>query len=161
MQKLVLLGALAVLSACNANAPPAAPVDSTTSLPDATARTAPPPAAPPPVATPLPAGSASPAFVGKVWRVEQSSAVEPGSTYTFLEGGALVMGAPHGTPATGRWSYVDGELTMTEEGVDYPTDIVSLDAQHFTIRSHNPGGAIEIVMSAVAGAPLPVPGPDS
>jgi hypothetical protein len=46
---------------------------------------------------------------------------------------------------------------MTEEGITYPSDIVSLDASHFTIRSHNPGGVVEIAMVAAPGLPLPLP----
>jgi hypothetical protein len=49
----------------------------------------------------------------------------------------------------------DGKLTMTEEGITYPSDIVSLDASHFTIRSHNPGGVVEIAMVAAPDVPLP------
>jgi hypothetical protein len=43
---------------------------------------------------------------------------------------------------------VDGALTMTEEGVTYPTDILAMDAGHLNLRSHNPGGAVDIVLVA-------------
>ena len=109
----------------------------------------------PPSDTTPPADNTTPAFVDKVWRVEAGGTVEAGSTYAFLSGGTLVIDAPHGTPMTGSWAYADGKLTMTEEGITYPTDIVSLDASHFTIRSHNPGGVVEIAMVAAPDVPLP------
>lgn len=93
---------------------------------------------------------AVPAFVDKVWRVGPDSGVEAGTTYAFRRDGALVIESPHGTPGRGRWRYDGGKLTMIEEGIAYPTDIVSLDATHFVIRSHNPGGSVEIAMVAEA-----------
>ncbi|HVR81047.1 MAG TPA: hypothetical protein VHF02_03005 [Luteimonas sp.] len=160
MRKLILLGTITVLSACSANTPPSAPAAPATPS-EAPAPTAPSPEAtatpapmPPSDATP-PADNATPAFVDKVWRVEGPSAVEPGTTYAFLSSRSLVIDAPHGTPMTGSWRYADGKLTMTEEGIAYLTDIVSLDANHFTIRSHNPGGTVEIAMVAATDVPLP------
>lgn len=97
------------------------------------------------------------AFVDKVWRVVEESGVEAGTTYAFLHDGTLVIDAPHATPAKGQWRYAGGKLTMIEEGIAYPVDIVSLDATHFVIRSHNPGGSVEIAMVADVVAPLPHP----
>ena len=152
MRKLILLGTITLLAACNANPPPSAPVEPATPLPQAST---PPPSPTLPSDTPAPADETTPAFVDKVWRVEAGGTVEAGTTYAFLDGGTLVVDAPHGTPMTGSWAYVDGKLTMTEEGIAYPTDIVSLDASHLTIRSHNPGGVVEIAMVAAADVPLP------
>jgi hypothetical protein len=157
MSPTLLLGTIVVLAACNASPPPGTPVEPATSSPQATTPPAETPATPAPMPsseTP-PADSATPAFVDKVWRAEAGGTVEAGSTYAFLGGGTLVIDAPHGTPMTGSWAYVDGKLTMTEEGIAYPTDIVSLDASHFTIRSHNPGGVVEIAMVAAPDVPLP------
>ena len=159
MRKLILLGTLTLLAACNAS-PPVAPAEpATPSTPEAAtpppaAETPTTPAPMPPQDTP-PADNSTPAFVDKVWRAEAGGTVEAGTTYAFLSGGTLVIDAPHGTPMTGSWAYADGKLTMTEEGIAYPTDIVSLDAGHFTIRSHNPGGVVEIVLVAAPGVPLP------
>ena len=153
MRKLILLGTITLLAACNANPPPSAPTEPATPPPQATPATP----APTPSDTTPPANSTTPAFVDKVWRVEAGGTVEAGSTYAFLSGGTLVIDAPHGTPTTGAWAYADGKLTMTEEGITYPSDIVSLDAGHFTIRSHNPGGVVEIAMVAAPGLPLPLP----
>jgi hypothetical protein len=141
MRKLILLGTITLLAACNANPPPAVPAGPATPSPQA-------PAPPPSSTLPSEPDNTAPAFVGKVWRVEAGGTVEAGTTYAFLDGGTLVVDAPHGTPMTGSWAYVDGQLTMTEEGIAYPTDIVSLDASHFTLRSHNPGGTVEIAMVA-------------
>jgi hypothetical protein len=152
MRKLILLGTITLLAACNANPPPAAPAEPATPSPQAPT---PPPSPTLPSDTTPPADNTTPAFVGKVWRVEAGGTVEAGTTYAFLDGGTLVVDAPHGTPMTGSWAYVDGKLTMTEEGITYPTDIVSLDATHFTLRNHNPGGAVEIAMVAAPDVPLP------
>ena len=152
MRKLILLGTITLLAACNANPPPSAPVEPATPPPQAST---PPPSPTLPSDTPPPADETTPAFVDKVWRVEAGGTVEADTTYAVLDDGTLVVDAPHGTPMTGSWAYVDGKLTMTEEGIAYPTDIVSLDASHFTIRSHNPGGVVEIAMVAAADVPLP------
>jgi hypothetical protein len=124
-----LLGALA-LSACGK---PQAPADAA--------------AAQPAVATPV---TAPGGFVDRVWRVRESSAVAPGTLYTFLSEGTLVVAAASGTPSLGRWRYENGALTMTEEGQDYPTDIVGLGAREFRIRSHNPGTPVDIVLEPAA-----------
>jgi hypothetical protein len=140
MRKLILVGAVVLLSACKpANSPNAEPV--TIQVPEVV-----PPSAP--VAT-------APAFVDKVWRVQDSPAVEPGTTYAFLGDGTLVIDAPNGKPIYGSWNYDDDKLTMTEEGIAYPTDILKLDAGTFQIRSNNPGGAVEITLARVLDMPLP------
>ena len=152
MRKLMLLASMVVLSACK-------PVPSTTEQATEPASAATSPAAAEPTASPAPAGDAAeaakPEFAGKVWRVHSSTAGEPGSTYAFLADGTLVIDSPHGTPMYGAWSYDDGKLVMTEEGVAYPTDIVALDAGSFQIRSHNPGGVVDITLVPAPDAPLP------
>ena len=93
---------------------------------------------------------------GQVWRVERSDAAEVGSTYAFLEDGALVVDSPIGTPMTGSWAVSDdGKLSMTEEGITYPTDLVVHDAEHITLRSHNPAGVVEIALVRAPAVPLP------
>ena len=152
--------ALALLSACSANTPPEATVAATSSVatPAPAADASPGPAASAAMPAPASVATASTtAFVDKVWRVAPSAAQQPGTTYTFLSGGALVIDAPGGTPMTGEWRQVDGKLTMVEEGIAYPTDIVELDAAHLVLRSHNPGGAVLIPLVAAPGEPLPRP----
>lgn len=83
-------------------------------------------------------------FVNRVWQVAESKDVEPGQLYVFLSESTLVMASPHGKPAFGSWSYDGTNLRMVEEGVSYDVDIVSLTANEFRIRSHNPGGTVEM-----------------
>lgn len=153
---MLLAATFTALAACNANPPPAAPSEPTPPPAETPATTAPAtPAAADATTTVPPANSNAPAFVDRVWRVTEGGAVEAGSTYTFRADGALLMDAPHGTPSTGSWSYADDRLTMTEEGITYAVDIVLLEDNRFTIRSHNPGGAVVIAMQAAPDVPLP------
>ncbi len=82
-------------------------------------------------------------FVNRVWRVAESTGVAPGQLYVFLSEGTLVIASATGTPLLGRWERTGAGLTMTEEGLAYPTDILSLTADEFRIRSHNPGQPVE------------------
>ena len=163
MRKWMLVISIAALSACK-------PVPSPGEVMQPAAMSAPDASASTPAATS--AGTAAtteaPAFAGKVWRVQASSASEPGSTYAFLVDGTLVIDSPHGTPMHGQWRYDDGKLVMVEEGISYPTDIVKLDATTFQIRSHNPGGVVDITLAVAPDVPLttsasvetPAPGSD-
>lgn len=159
MRKLMLVISIAAMAACR-------PAPS----PDQAMQPAPTPAVPagtPAPASAIPAATAAPAFVGKVWRVRSSSSGDPGSTYAFLADGTLVIDSPHGTPMQGQWRYDNGKLAMIEEGISYPTDIVSLDATTFQFRSHNPGGTVDITLVFAPDVPLPtsttaeVPAPGS
>ena len=94
----------------------------------------------------VPTHAVTPAFAGKTWKVVQSSAVAPGTTYEFREGGTLVVSSPGSPPLTGNWAWSEGNLTMTEEGITYPTDILALGDSTFRIRSNNPGEPVEITM---------------
>jgi len=98
---------------------------------------------------------ASPSFVNKVWRVSESSAVAPGTLYVFLSEGTLLITSDHSKPALGTWTQDGGGLTMVEESIAYTVDILNLSAGEFRIRSHNPGGAVEIRMVPAAAVPLP------
>ena len=92
-------------------------------------------------------GSAEPGragFVNKVWRVSESSAVAPGTLYVFLSEGTLLITSEHSTPALGRWTQEGGGLTMVEESIAYKVDILNLTDDEFRIKSHNPGGSVEI-----------------
>ena len=104
-----------------------------------------PPVAPAPVAAPVSA-EAGPSFVNKVWRVAESKQVAPGETRTFLSDGTLVMSSPNAKSAFGSWRYEDGRLTITEEGRDYPTDILALSESAFRIRMHSPGEPVEMLL---------------
>jgi len=86
-------------------------------------------------------------FVDTVWRVTESNGVEPGMTYTFKSDGTLVLGSPHGTPATGTWKRSGKRLVMVEESIEYPVDILELTAERFRIVINNPGTPTEITMA--------------
>ena len=114
---------------------------------------APVPAAnPAPAAMPVPA-EAAPSFVNKVWQVAESGQVAVGDLRTFLADGTLVMTSPHGTPAFGAWRYDGGRLTITEEGREYPTDILALSESAFRIRMRGPGEPVEILFKPAEQLP--------
>lgn len=148
----------AAIAGCNAPdpvaqsaAPPAtAPVTADTSEQPARSTDVPAPDEPAPARTVSPG-----AFVDRVWKVESSSAVEPGTVYAFLSDGTLVIDAPNGTPAHGRWSFENGALTMIEEGIPYPVDILALDGNQMRLRSHNPGEPVDLVLIHAPSEPLP------
>jgi len=99
----------------------------------------------PPAESSAPAPATEPvSFVNRVWKVAESAQVEPGQLYVFLSESTLVMASPHGTPAFGSWSYDGTHLRMIEESIPYDVDIVSLTANEFRIKSHNPGGIVEM-----------------
>lgn len=161
----LLIAITLLLAACKAQAPtppaqpePATPqVTADTSAEPARSTDAPLPAEP----TPAPAASATAtlpsAFVDKVWKVKQTSAGQPGSTYTFLADGTLVVDSPNATPMHGRWSFDKGALVMVEEGINYPTDILAIDATQFHIRSNNPGEPVDILLEPAPDQTLPKP----
>ena len=96
-------------------------------------------------------------FVDATWRVETSSAVAPGTLYRFRFDGTLLIDAPGSTPGIGRWTWEHGALTMIEEGIAYPTEILALDDKTFAIRSHNPGQPVDIKMVRVDAAASTAP----
>ena len=114
---------------------------------------------PTPVATPAaPAAPVAPApgaFVDRSWKVKESSAGEPGTVYAFLGDGTLIVDSPNGTPMVGKWTFEKGALTMVEEGIAYPTDILHLDANEFRLRSNNPGEPVLITLVPAPDVPLP------
>jgi len=140
MKKFALSLAVVVLSACNN--PASAPTN--TSAAPAVSATAP---------ASQPCTPAAP-FIDRVWRVRESSAVAPGTLYVFLSDGTLLVAADKQTPSFWRWTYDHGALTMIEESVAYPTDILTLSDREFTIRSHNPGEAVLITLVPVVGVSL-------
>lgn len=95
-------------------------------------------------ASPSIASPSHPAFINKVWKVGAATSTAPGQLYVFLSDKTLLITGANGTPALGRWDYKEGRLSMTEEGQTYDTDIIELSSQSLKIRSHNPGGAVDI-----------------
>ena len=103
-------------------------------------------AVPPPAQDEVATRPVTPAFAGKTWRVTASSAGTTGATYEFREDGKLVIRSPGSTPLEGSWSWNEGALTMVEEGISYPTDILALDDSTFKVRSNNPGQPVELTL---------------
>lgn len=85
-----------------------------------------------------PEGSSPTAFVNRVWRVESSSSVAPGTIYVFLSEGTLLITSSNSKPLLGTWKYENGELTMVEEGIPYRIEVLHQSPDQFKIRSHNP-----------------------
>jgi hypothetical protein len=103
-------------------------------------------------ATPTRAAS----FINTVWTVVESDQVAPGELRVFLSNGTLVMASSHNTstPAFGTWSYNDGRLTITEEGLKYDVDILELTGDTFRIRIHSPGEPVIIRFAPAEPSPL-------
>jgi hypothetical protein len=104
---------------------------------------------PPPAQEDVATHAVTPAFAGKTWKVTASSAGNTGAIMEFREDGTLVIESPGSTRMEGKWSWSEGALTMVEEGISYPTDILSLDDSTFKIRSNNPGEPVELTMARV------------
>lgn len=99
-------------------------------------------------------------FVNRVWRVAESPQVQKGSLRVFLSDGTLVMADPHAEPALGTWAMDDGELTIMEEGLTYPVEIVELSEQMFRIRIRGPGEPVDIRFEpATKGSSSPAAAP--
>jgi len=111
-----------------------------------------PAAEPAPAARQVPA-KAAPSFVNRVWEVAESEQVARGSLRVFLSDGTLVMASPHAEPAFGTWRYDDGRLTITDEGLEYPVDILALSESAFRIRMHSPGEPVEILFVPAKAIP--------
>ncbi len=130
-----------------------------TSLALAACEKAAPPPSTPPVAEPADEAvprEPAPSFVNRVWAVSESKQVEPGALRIFLSDGTLVMASPNSTPAFGQWRSENGRLTITEEGRDYPADVLALGEDAFRIRINGPGEPVEILF-----APAPQVAPDA
>jgi hypothetical protein len=146
MKKLLLIVTALFVSACDHSPATAASEHAAAAAPD--------PSSPVAAATARPCAPAAP-FIDRVWQVRESSAVAPGTIYIFLSDGTLVIAGDKQTPAFGRWTFENDALTMIEESVAYPTEILRLNNNEFTIRSHNPGEAVLITLVPATGVPLP------
>lgn len=95
-------------------------------------------------------GSVQEGFVNKVWQIKTSNSIEPGMLYVFLSDGTLVMASPSSQPSLGRWTRTEKGLNLIEEGITYPTEILSLSRDEFRIRSLNPGDPVELQLAPAA-----------
>ena len=105
-------------------------------------------------AEPVPAKAAT-SYVNRVWVVSESKQVARGELRVFLSDGTLVMASPNATPAFGQWRSEGGRLTITEEGRDYPVDVLGLAEDAFRIRINGPREPVEILFT-----PAPSVAPD-
>ena len=94
-------------------------------------------------------------FINKVWKVDASPTIQKGQLYVFLSEGTLVVASSNGTPSLGTWRYQKGALTMVEESIAYPVDILELSTDTFRLRMHNPGEPVELTLVPADGVPLP------
>lgn len=97
-----------------------------------------------PGCSPAAESRAPPSFVNRVWTVAESPQVAAGETRVFLSNGTMIMTEPNSTPAFGRWQVTAGALSITEEGREYPVDVVELTADVFRIRIRGPGEPVVI-----------------
>ena len=75
-------------------------------------------------------------------------------TALFLSDGTLVMASPNSTPAFGQWHSKGGRLTITEEGRNYPTEILALGRGRLPDPHQRPGRAgRNPVRAGAAGGP--------
>lgn len=154
IQTCLVSGLAIALAACGDPPAPAPDAGAGEPASPAAVESSQPEPAAPAVGNDAPAGT--PAFVDKVWRVVESDGVQPGTTYAFLADGTLVIDSGAGNPpGYGKWTMTDGKLVIEEEGVSYPTDIVGMDAATLSLRSHNPGGTLDIKLERLPDAPLP------
>ncbi len=93
---------------------------------------------------------AAPTFINKVWRVQTSNAVAAGHLYVFLSEGTLAIASRNSTAVLGKWTQQDGRLTMIEEGIPYPVEVLELTHDRFKIRMHNPGEPVVITFIPAA-----------
>ncbi|WP_162159753.1 hypothetical protein [Cystobacter fuscus] len=101
-----------------------------------------------------PAPTAPASFINRVWKVDTSPTIQKGQLYVFLSEGTLVVAATNGTPSLGTWRYQKGALTMVEESIAYPVDILELTADTFRIRVRNPGEPVEMTLVPADDVPL-------
>jgi len=83
-------------------------------------------------------------FVNRVWTVTESPQVALGDIRVFLSDSTLVMASRNARPAFGTWSVRDGQLYATEEGREYPVDVLELTEDLFRIRIRSPGEPVYI-----------------
>jgi hypothetical protein len=133
-------GAIAVLALTLALAAPGCAPRPADEAPAATSTTAPPPAP-----------TVAPSFINRVWQVEKSEQIPAGPLYTFFSDGVLVITSPGNTPLVGAWARTDSGLTMTEESITRPVDVLELTAERFRIRINGVGEPVEIQFAPAKG----------
>jgi hypothetical protein len=103
-----------------------------------------------------PAPAAPVSFVNRVWVVTESPQVALGEQRVFLSDSTLVMTSPQGKPVLGTWRVKDGQLSITEEGREYPVEVLELSADLFRIRIRGPGEPVYIQFGPAAQPSVPL-----
>jgi heat shock protein HslJ len=103
--------------------------------------------------TPWRASAASESsFVNRVWKVDRSTGTDTGAYYVFLGDGTLLVASAHGTPSVGRWIRTGDTLTLVEEGIGHPAEIVRLAERELALRIHSPGPPLDITFVPAVAA---------
>lgn len=112
------------------------------------------PPAPPDSGTTSPRASAAPesSFINRVWKVERSTGTDTGAYYVFLGDGTLLVASAHGTPSLGRWTRAGDSLTLVEEGIGHPAEIVRLAERELVLRIRSPGPPLDITFVPAVAA---------
>lgn len=130
---LMLAAALMLLTACSKAPAPAAPASTTE------------PAA---AGTETPAAD-QPDFVGKTWRVIESTAVVVDTRYGFRSDGTMTIISPGSLPAAAKWEREADHLVWIEEGQRYRVEVRELGADILRVRVFSPGDPLDIAMVPV------------
>jgi hypothetical protein len=85
-----------------------------------------------------------PRFANRVWKVRRSTSVAPGTLYTFLSEGTLIIASPNNKPSLGSWLNKGDDLVLMDEGQSYRAEVLKLSAAEFRIKMFNPGEPVEI-----------------
>jgi hypothetical protein len=97
-------------------------------------------------------------LIDRVWVVDASTAVAPGSLYVFLADNVLVVSPKGGTPTIGTWAEDVEGLVITEKGRTSKVDVLDLTAERLQIRIKSAKAANEITLSpAIRPEPAPAP----
>lgn len=97
-----------------------------------------------------PAAMSPATFVDRVWRIVGPAEAEHGALRVFLSEGTLVSASSNSRPALGSWTRMGEAMTITEEGIDYPVEILHLSDCEFHIRIDGPGDPVEIELVPAA-----------
>ena len=115
------------------------------------------PASTAPASTPPPAAVRTERFVDKVWVVDSSTSVAPGSLYVFLSDNVFVVSARDGAPVVGTWAEGADGLVISEKGRSARVDVLELTPERFRIRVDTPRTPTEVTL--VPAVKPPAAGP--
>ena len=88
------------------------------------------------------------ALVNRVWTVRASNTVATGTLYVFLEDGTLLITSSYSEPALGQWQLQSGNLVLVEQGIRYPTEVLTVNPEELRLVVHSPGEPVHITLSS-------------